>query len=256
MAGTAVLERQLVNRGESTVQPVEAELEHARRISENFKALQFASPVAWADSSVRDAEREVTAKAPAAQPVKEAEDITARRIADYVPVPETAPRKHDLFAGLTYKNGELLGTLPSAPAAPVAAAVITPAAPAVMPAPSTVTVEEDDALPTRRTMEMLQHAQQVAERVQEETRTGYLSALSAKTKKVLLAIAAAIVLALIIICVNTSIISSLNTDVAGLRAQAQEELNRYEAIMDQLDEATSPDRVNEWAQANGFVRGE
>lgn len=232
MAGTAILEREIVKRGEEQDSAVSAAaLEHSRRIAENYNFLRFPAP--------ETRERTEAEEKPAAP----AKDYAARRIADYTPV--QTPAKKKLFEGLVYKNGELVGTLPAPAVAPKQeAATVTLPAPAVS--------DEEDALPTRRTMETLRRGNAVAEK--EETQ--FLSALSAKTKAVLIAIAVAVVLAFVIICVNTSIIGSLDVKIADYRLRAAEQQRNYQTLTEQLADAQDPERIAEWAIENGFVLGE
>lgn len=230
MAGTAILEREIVKRGEEQDSAVSAAaLEHSRRIAENYNFLRF--PASDTRTQTRTEERST---APA-------KDYAARRIADYTPV--QAPAKKNLFEGLVYKDGELVGTLPAPVVAPKQeTATVT------LPAPA----DEEDALPTRRTMETLRRGNAVAEK--EETQ--FLSALSAKTKAVLIAIAVAVVLAFVIICVNTSVIGSLDVKIADYRLRAAEQQQNYQTLTEQLADAQDPERIAEWAIENGFVLGE
>lgn len=250
----------------------EAERAHSERISENYRRLLYDNAeetTAQQDSSFaatatlertapaaldRMAFAPVHEQAPAApSPAKETEAApaanTAQRLADYVAYTPAAGNKRMLFEGLLYKNGELIDTTaaPAAPA-PVAAPVQAPAAPAPVSAPE----EEDDALPTRRTMETLRHAEVLPETAGQ---AGLWAALSLKTKLVLCAIAAAIVLAVVIICINTGILSSVNADIALKSTELQSVTQTYRDLQTQIEGIDNADYIAQWAQENGMVPG-
>lgn len=250
------------------------EREHSDHISENYRRLLFDNAESWssaAESAVPTLERQ-SIRTEAYAPVRETAPVhesvreetaeispsnTAQRLADYVAYP--AGSKKVLFEGLAYKNGELIDT--RAPAqAPKAEAVVAPAAPAfvpapaVAPAPAAVPVQapaEEDALPTRRTLDTLRRSDSAAE---EQTRTNALAALSLKTKLVLCAIAAAIILAIVIVCINTGLLSAVNADILAKNARLEELTQNYTQIQEDLDAIRDPSNIDEWAQENGMVR--
>ena len=250
------------------------EREHSDHISENYRRLLFDNAESWssaAESAVPTLERQ-SIRTEAYAPVREAAPVhesvreetaeispsnTAQRLADYVAYP--AGSKKVLFEGLAYKNGELIDT--RAPAqAPKAEAVVAPAAPAfvpapaVSPAPAVAPVQapaEEDALPTRRTLDTLRRSDSAAE---EQTRTNALAALSLKTKLVLCAIAAAIILAIVIVCINTGLLSAVNADILAKNARLEELTQNYTQIQEDLDAIRDPSNIDEWAQENGMVR--
>ena len=250
------------------------EREHSDHISENYRRLLFDNAESWssaAESAVPTLERQsirteayapVRETAPVHESVREeAAEIspsnTAQRLADYVAYP--AGSKKVLFEGLAYKNGELIDT--RAPAqAPKAEAVVAPAAPAFVPAPAAAPAPavapvqapaEEDALPTRRTLDTLRRSDSAAE---EQTRTNALAALSLKTKLVLCAIAAAIILAIVIVCINTGLLSAVNADILAKNARLEELTRNYTQIQEDLDAIRDPSNIDEWAQENGMVR--
>lgn len=249
MAGTAILERELQTREEKPAAVSAAEAEHSRRISQNYDVFRYSTPTAWANAEVREervAEREEKPSAPAAS-------YTAERVSSYTPVAAPSGRRV-LFEDVEYKNGELIGNVP-APSASAAAPAI---APAVAPAPVEVpqSAQEEDALPTKRTMETLRR--ETGEEAVAESKTTFLSALSTKTKLVLLSIVCAVVLAIVLICVNTGIINSLDGDLSGLRARVEEQQQTYQALGEEIEEATDPysQRVVDYAESHGMVRGD
>lgn len=250
------------------------EREHSDHISENYRRLLFDNAESWssaAESAVPTLERQ-SIRTEAYAPVRETAPVhesvreetaeispsnTAQRLADYVAYP--AGSKKVLFEGLAYKNGELIDT--RAPAqAPKAEAVVAPAAPAFVPAPAVAPAPaaapvqapaEEDALPTRRTLDTLRRSDSVAE---EQTRTNALAALSLKTKLVLCAIAAAIILAIVIVCINTGLLSAVNADILAKNARLEELTRNYTQIQEDLDAIRDPSNIDEWAQENGMVR--
>lgn len=251
------------------------EREHSDHISENYRRLLFDNAESWssaAESAVPTLERQ-SIRTEAYAPVRETAPVhesvreetaeispsnTAQRLADYVAYP--AGSKKVLFEGLAYKNGELIDT--RAPAqAPKAEAVVAPAAPAFVPAPPAAAPApavapvqapaEEDALPTRRTLDTLRRSDSAAE---EQTRTNALAALSLKTKLVLCAIAAAIILAIVIVCINTGLLSAVNADILAKNARLEELTRNYTQIQEDLDAIRDPSNIDEWAQENGMVR--
>ena len=250
------------------------EREHSDHISENYRRLLFDNAESWssaAESAVPTLERQ-SIRTEAYAPVRETAPVhesvreetaeispsnTAQRLADYVAYP--AGSKKVLFEGLAYKNGELIDT--RAPAqAPKAEAVVAPAAPAFVPAPAVApspavapvqAPAEEDALPTRRTLDTLRRSDSAAE---EQTRTNALAALSLKTKLVLCAIAAAIILAIVIVCINTGLLSAVNADILAKNARLEELTQNYTQIQEDLDAIRDPSNIDEWAQENGMVR--
>jgi hypothetical protein len=92
-----------------------------------------------------------------------------------------------------------------------------------------------------------------------ETRTGFkasVSALSVRMKVILCSVAAAIVLAIVLICVNTGIIRSLDSDLSHLKGRATQERTTYEYLQKESNLYTDPDSeiVTEWALENGMTK--
>lgn len=211
----------------------------------------------------------------------------AQRIADYVPVtlgmqsvvrfadmpqsyaPAAAPeaparqeseKRAGLFENLLYQNGELLDTSVEAPVGETAhiyAPIYSPSyMPEDVPEPETenaaaVGAEEgEDALPTKRTMESVRHAEDNAERQE----AGFLSALSLKTKLVLAAVTAVIIILLAAICVNTAILNSLNANVTARQSDLDRLTETYTGIVEEITDLTSPDNIDQWAFEHGMTR--
>lgn len=264
MADTAILE-------------ATAEQEHKRRIAENYRRLLHDPAEERSAEQTRPEAQERTvpalAFAPAPAPVATAtlerapvmpvhESVApvqeqkpadysasaAQRISDYVAY-APANGKRMLFDDIALKDGEIVRVAPPAAAAPAAPAV---AAPVEIPAAPAVTAPaEEDALPTRRTLDTLRRSDSAAE---EQTRTNALAALSLKTKLVLCAIAAAIILAIVIVCINTGLLSAVNADILAKNARLEELTQNYTQIQEDLDAIRDPSNIDEWAQENGMVR--
>ena len=276
MAGLAVMEETKTRRDrreEARTLSAE-ERAHAELIPENYRKLLFDdAPKPEAPVYEREAFRpEAYAPVREAAPVlttipreeqregTEMRSNTAQRLADYVAYP--AGSKKVLFEGLDYKNldyrdGAVIDTRFAAPA-PQAEAIVMPAEPAFAPAeqPAEFTAEapaaEEDALPTRRTLETLNRAEA---RTQTEQRARFLSALSLKTKLVLCAVAAAIVLAIVLICLNTGFLGTANASVAEKQARLDELTQSYTQVREELASLRDPANVAEWAEAHGMVQG-
>ena len=285
MANTAIMEETVTRRDERREdRRTAAEQEHTSRISENYRKLLFDNSETWATASAENETHAESYAAPAtatatlertpvmpvhesvapAEPAQkeQAQDFsanTAHRLADYVAY-APAQGKRMLFEGLTYKNGELIDTRAAAAAPAVAPApVFAPAAPAYAPvqAPAAPAVKpsEDDALPTRRTLDTLQRGAEMTQ-TEEQTRTGLLAALSLKTKLILCAIAATIVLIIALICVNTGILSAANAEIVVKEAQLRDLQSQYTQMQEELNYLQSDEYIDAWAQQNGMVRGE
>ena len=285
MANTAIMEETVTRRDERREdRRTAAEQEHTSRISENYRKLLFDNSETWATASAENETHAESYATPAtatatlertpvmpvhesvapAEPAQkeQAQDFsanTAHRLADYVAY-APAQGKRMLFEGLTYKNGELIDTRAAAAAPAVAPApVFAPAAPAYAPvqAPAAPAVKpsEEDALPTRRTLDTLQHGAEMTQ-TEDQTRSGLLAALSLKTKLILCAIAATIVLIIALICVNTGILSAANAEIVVKEAQLRDLQSQYTQMQEELNYLQSDEYIDAWAQQNGMVRGE
>ena len=113
---------------------------------------------------------------------------------------------------------------------------------------------EEDALPTQRTMDTLRHATARAGLV-EEPGAGLLSMLSTRAKVVMCAIAAAVVLAIVLICVNTGILNAANAEISVKEAELQNLQQTYSQMQEEIDYLMSDEYIDSWAEQNGMVRG-
>ena len=112
--------------------------------------------------------------------------------------------------------------------------------------------EDEDAVPTRRTMDtLIRPAAKVAE--EPEEKVGFRTVLSTKTKVVLAVVCAAIVLALVLIGVNSGIIRSIESDIAIRRTQLDELTKATQSVQEQIADLTTPESIAEWAAKNNMV---
>ncbi len=183
----------------------------------------------------------------------------AQNVVNYAPVsePETkeseaAPARPQLFDGLTFRDGALINEY-----APVMDPVTKPA-PKPVPEPvrtpeydPSYTPSEEDALPTRKTLESIRPAQLK----EEETNVGFFASLSAKTKLVLAIVATVLVLMIALVCINTAIINSLNADIENRQTRVTQLVETSNEIQSQISEITDPDNIAIWAQEHGMTSG-
>lgn len=189
-------------------------------------------------------------------------------------------RKKVLFEDYAYVNGELLRKHPEteemlpvfgakASAQPVAETVAEvadfddvqnePVVTTASIAAPEYDEKDEDALPTRRTLESVIRSEAVQEVTITDAKTGVriaFTALSSKLKAIVLSVAAAILLAIVLICVNTSIIRSLDSDLTDLKSRATEQQTIYEQLQKETDLYTNSESeiVSEWAERNGMTK--
>ena len=266
MAGAAVLERELNTQEQRTAKMREALYEEQAR--DAFAADSFRAPqenVRTSSAIPAPVKREQMRQAAPVNP-------TLERINAYYEAPVAPARNHELFKDYEYTGGELVKkSADGEMSIPVFETVKNIVEEQYLEIPNLEAfqagisaaeeaVDDDDALPTRRTMEtVIRPAAAVQEMAITETQTGFraaIASLSMKTKAVLLSVISAIVLAIVLICVNTGIIRSLDTDLSDLRARAEEQRTTYESLKEESDLYTDPesDIVREWAESNGMTR--
>ena len=93
----------------------------------------------------------------------------------------------------------------------------------------------------------------------QETKTSVFSAVSAKTKVVLAAIVFAVIMAIVVICINTGIINALDANIEKMRAKVQEQQQNYENIANEImdienGEGVWGEIIKEFAENQGMVR--
>ena len=214
----------------------------------------------------------------------------AQRLNDYVPIragmqsltrmgdmPSYAPaanassapaaEKKQLFEGLTYQNGELIDNtvvaptydssyVPAAPVyAPAEAGVYagTPAA-----APAYEEEDEDDALPTRMTLDAATHAPQRIETAEKSENhvVGFFRALSTQAKVALACVAVVVVAMISLICVNTALLNSAEAAVLSRQEQVAVLAERAEEVQSEIDRYNSEEYIDAWAQEQGMTRAD
>lgn len=259
----AVLERELNPIDQRTARVRDVALEERRQTSApaGYEAPR-ANESAWT-SPAMPKNTAATQSTPA--------DPTLERIHSYYAVPAAPERNHDLFRDYEYMSGELVKKLPGSDIAvplfetaknvveekyfEIPAYEVQETAAAME---SVVLQEEDDALPTRRTMETVIRPAALME--METTDAGAearaTTSLSLKTKLILASVIGAIVLAIILICVNSFILRSLDSDLTNLKGRVAEERTTYEQLIEESNRYTDPDSdiVAEWAENNGMTR--
>ncbi len=231
---TAVLERTWNSTREETVaiRDERARLEEAKarafngQISNNYARLLYGEPQATATPVMERA------------PVKES--TPADRVASYTPVTAPASSRR-LFDGVTYKDGVIYNATATVEAPVETPEVVEKTAP---------TVEEtEDSLPTSKTMDTLRRKYNQHEQVSY----GTVTELTSKAKLLLATIALVIVVAIAVICVNTSVLNSLNAQIGTLNAQSGELTSEYATLVQQIEDVTSMESVAEFAAQNGMT---
>ncbi len=225
-----------------TLETPEARL-HNTQIKENYKKL-------FEDSSR------------SAAPVRERSESPVRHLFDETaPIPKQTAQSSVLFEGVTGKRAE-----------PVVEPIASNAGTLTEERPAVEEDEGEDARPTPRTMAVLDFAEadiapaplfgsvtvtapaQAVEQ-RESMRLGFFSALSSKMKVALLAVATAIVALIIVIGINTAVIASMDAQIAAKQGRLNEVTEQARKIEQQIEKATDPDTVGEWAQQHGMSYG-
>lgn len=221
------------------------EREHKEKIAENYqKILDGASPatVEREYAPERTYPRYVATPAPTSS--------NAARIADYTAHPAPATKKV-LFEDVTYRGQELIMRAPVAmPAAPVRPAVLpemAPVRPAVLPETAPAAADEEDALPSRRTMETLNRAPEA-----ETKKVGFFAALAPRTRTTLIALASCIVVFLVMIIVNAAILSSLDSQITAQEMENARLEQQQNDLQGEIDHLRDSDTIADWAQAHGM----
>lgn len=232
MAVSAVLEKSTL-RTEEEEKLTRAAEEHNRRSLESYRTLLAESRPA----SVEEMPRTESA------PYEETPASSyAQAAADYRAVEMPAGRTA-LFENLEYRDGEVVSTVevPQAPSAPAE--------------------ENEDVMPTRRTLETLHRdvseltVPEDAVMQSTEAHTGFWSSLSTRAKVAIVVVAAAVVLALVLIVVNTSILGGLDLSLAARQAEVTRLTETSNALRSQIAELVSPENVDRWARdVMGMIR--
>lgn len=234
---------------------------HDKSISENYRKL-FEDSVngAKAASYVSDpvyapaAPEEERVSAPAEErPAMVRTEVGAdnmARIGSYHRPPASAHAR--LFEDVTYVKGGYMAGRPAVAeeVAPVGE-TYAPVGETYAPAALYEEVSLDEAAPTPMTMRHY-NPEQAAET--QADGVGFWSALSAKTKLILAAVAAAIVVCILVVCINTAVLGSVNADIASRRLELERLSRTYGEIEERIEEVTDPGNVDLWAAGNGMVK--
>lgn len=224
-----------------------AALKHVRE-SNKYKEILYADSIAAAVEAKNNLARQTET-----EKLADSTHTAKARIDDYLAFQDTVSHRV-LFenadgrnAGVQAEEGDVL-TAPE---------VDSPRAEtAEMPAPEFVPASEEDARPTRRTMETLHRAES---EVAASEKLHIFSVLSTKAKIALVSVICAIVLAIVFICVNTAILNSIRANNDSLRSQLQEQRETHQRLSEQVSEMENyegsyGERVEEYAKANGMVK--
>lgn len=276
----AVLTKQMTT---SDAEAIKEKERQAKVIHENYKKLlegrgndQNGVSVAPVPARSASPEKAQAPQAPVASyGVKEAPAAVESVYEEYRYKPNSARRM--LFENVTYHNGNLEGHSAFAPVmtatveapvdavaeAPVAApAYENPSAPEMRPQESAATapaidteIESEDARPTPRTMETLNKTASILlHQREEEEQVGLFASLGKRTKLILAAVTFVLMLVIAVICINTSLLNSLEADITTLGEEAAELETRASQIVENIKEITSEEYIAEWASENGMVR--
>ncbi len=231
----AILDR-VSNASTPTVEKSPEAIAHDMRMKELYKRFFSAET---SDEAVAEDYAATFSARPAAPAEPAAEQVTRAAVQE-----RTAPVRTESFTD--YKDHRI--------AEPEAVAV----APAAEPETEDVTNDED-LLPTRRTMQTLQRiyrAEDTPTMIHKEEHVGFFASLSARTKLVLSIIAAAIVVAIALVCINTGILNSMDARIAARNSELTDLSERYAKIREELDGFHDPNYIDEYAQSSGMIRGE
>ena len=145
-----------------------------------------------------------------------------------------------------YRQGILMDAVLSPDQEPIAAPYYSPS---YMPVAPTYAEDEDDALPTRRTMQTLEHS----EEAQSVTENKTFGGLSAKTKIILAGIAATVILLLAVICINAAVLNSIRAGLQTRETAVLELSETLTGIESEINDLTSPENIENWASMHGMT---
>lgn len=114
--------------------------------------------------------------------------------------------------------------------------------------------EDADLMPTATTIQyrsdLFEDEKPVAA-VEEKKRY----ALTSKGKLLMAVYALVVVVILALIIINTSVLKTLDGDVAEQEARLSETMSQSQAVKDDIDYYSSDEFIIEWAESNGYTRG-
>ena len=236
MPDLSVLERELKKLDEK--RRAEIENEHFNRMHENYERLVYA-PV-----DVVTEEKPATPAEPAqapAEPAAPSKSTYQRSIEDYVRYEARESRGSALFEGVEYRDIAWGRT------ASVQETSVHATATAVEPS-------DEDALPTRRTMDTLRRGMHASVGEAEAVQAGFFASLTPRLKAAFVAVAVAIVVAIVLVFVNAGIIRSLDGRIS-LRESEIERLEQESAeILSDIEAISDPENIGAWAKAHGMTQ--
>lgn len=225
-------------------------IEHNKGISENYKRLLDSAMGTTKERETSSYREETTypETAPAAPAFVNVDpsSVNAARLADYTPHPAVQQGKKILFEDETYKQGCYTTGPRDTAAAELVYEPVYEAAPAPAPAVSAETeAETEDTRPTARTMQHLQRP--AVEEMITEPQNGFWAALTTKTKVLIAAVVTVIVVALMIVCINTAVIGNIDADIANKQLELDRLARRSAELEQQIEYETDPGTIDDWA---------
>lgn len=119
--------------------------------------------------------------------------------------------------------------------------------------PSETAAEEADLMPTATTIQYRSDLFENEKQTVIEEKKKY--SLTAKGKLLMAVYALVVVVILALIIINTSVLRTLDQDVAEQEAALSQVMAEQSALDEHISEITSDEYIIEWAENNGFVRG-
>ena len=236
--------------------------DESREMTEDQKALHFNARISenyqkLINPDFKSAE-EIAVEAPVFMPQQQAQSaFMPERQAEsaYVQQPAAAPeraRVSDIFradspirsAGLDFAEPTVYAEPAEAPSEPVQE---------FAPQEQFYAEETEDLRPTATTIQYRSDLFENEKQTVSEEKKRY--SLTAKGKLLMAVYALVVVVILALIIVNTSVLRTLDQDVAAQEARLSEVMAEQSDVQSYIDEITSDDYIISWAEDNGFVRG-
>ncbi len=219
---------------------VAAQAEHQKHIAENYRKLLDSASPKTEERAQPAYQAPAPAPMPAPAPVFTPSADASARIRDYNAYRVPAGQR-TLADGNAPAASELVMSVP-------AAAAQKAAAPATVRAHAE---ESEDARPTPATMAMLTRDEEAEV---EAKHPGFFAALPAKLKVALFVVMSAILVAIAVIFINTSVLRSMDKQLDAENAQIQQLEEQREELRQRFQEVTDPDAIAQWAEEQGWVK--
>ena len=158
----------------------------------------------------------------------------------------------DLFRADSSINARTAYAEPAAPAFEAQAPAYTEVpAGGVQQAPAYEPYEEENAdlTPTAMTIQYRSDLYREEQQADVEEKRG---ALTAKGKLLMAIYAIVVVVVLALIIVNTSVLKTLDGEMAAREAQLSEAMARYESLQNDIEIAKSEDTIRSWGESHGM----